>query len=89
MPKTTKRADGKLTISGLTQGEYDSLVSALTNARIAYRDSAQTVRQTGKVENVEMADRLMATADTMHDLGLSLAPNASTFERASHALSDD
>lgn len=89
MPKirTTRRADGRITISGLDQDQYDALVSALTNARIAYRDSAVRLRSSGVSANAETAERLMGVADVMSDLGLQLASLASPVERESARVS--
>lgn len=73
--KITRRADGKLTISGLDQAEYDRLVTGLGNSASVYRDSAS------RLNPGDLHDAMTRHADAHADMAAQLAPKASPHQR--------
>lgn len=79
--KITRRADGRLTLSGLDQEQLDSLVAALDHDKSNYHTAAAAVRASGKPADVELSDRLSARAELAEELAGQLKPSASPVVR--------
>lgn len=85
--RITRRADDKLTLAGVTPEQLEALMSACAHDRTNYRTSAGRVAQSGKPNDVALAERLTQHSNVLDDLVCQLAPHATAGER--HIASAD
>lgn len=70
--RTTRRADGRITISGLSQRQHDLLVGALVTAKVTY--------QNADAPDADMRARFDVAAAELSQLLDATAAKASPFE---------